>query len=96
MRPIRAIVHDRRIELSAPDDLPDGTHVLVDITRLSNERIGIAESEWRDDSQALSDWAAWLETIEPVAFAIEDPFSEEFRRINVDAVRKQMAEGPDA
>jgi hypothetical protein len=96
MTSIRAVVHDRRIELPAPEDLPDGTEVLVDLTPLPPGKIGLSEAEWRDDADALEDWAAWLETIEPVAFAADDAFAEEFRRFNVEAVRKQMQEGGGA
>jgi hypothetical protein len=72
MTPIRAVVHDRRIELTAPDDLPDGTEVLIDLTPLPPGKIGLSEAEWRDDADALADWAAWLETIEPLAFASDE------------------------
>lgn len=93
MAPIKAVVHDRRIELTAPDDIPDGTEVLVKLTPVPAGKIGLDESEWRDDADALADWETWLETIEPVAFAADDSFAEEFRRFNIEAVRKQMAEG---
>jgi hypothetical protein len=96
MTPIRAIVQDRRIELAAPDDLPDGTEVLVDLTPLPPGKIGLSEGEWQDDPDALADWAAWLESVEPVAFAADDAFTAEFRRFNVEAVRKQMLEGGGA
>jgi hypothetical protein len=96
MTSIRAVVHDRRIELPAPDDIPDGTEVLVDLTPLAGGRIGLSESEWRDDPDSLADWAAWLETIEPVEFGTEDAFAEAFRRYNIEAVRKQMQDGGGA
>jgi hypothetical protein len=90
---IRAVVQGRRIELPAPADLPDGTEVLVDLTPVSGGRIGLTEAEWRDDPAALADWAAWLGTIEPVAFAEDDAFAAEVARLSREAVRKQMAEG---
>lgn len=90
---IKTTVHGRRIELTVPEEIPDGTEVLVDLTPLTADKIGLDECEWRDDAEALADWTAWLGTIEPVTFAEEGPFEEEFRRFNVEAVRKQMAEG---
>ncbi|HET6575286.1 MAG TPA: hypothetical protein VFG68_16895, partial [Fimbriiglobus sp.] len=72
---------------------PDGTEVLVDITPVPAGKIGLDESEWRDDPAALADWAAWLETIEPIPFAADDAFADRFRRFNVEAVRKQMVNG---
>jgi hypothetical protein len=50
------------------------------------EKVGLDESEWRDDPAALADWAAWLDTAEPVEFATPGPFEEEFPRFNVEAV----------
>jgi hypothetical protein len=84
-----AVVHDRRIDVPAPAELPDGTRVLIDITPL-RDKIGLSELEWRDDAEAIADWKAWLKTIEPVPFSATDAFDEQFRQFNVEAVRKQM------
>lgn len=89
----RTTVRNGRIELEVPGEWPDGTEVLVDVTPVPAGKIGLSESEWRDDPAALADWATWLETIEPVPFTEEDSFADEFRRFNVEAVRKQMADG---
>jgi hypothetical protein len=96
MNTIKATVRNRRIELNAPDDLPDGTEVLVDVVPLAPGKIGIDESEWRDDAAALADWDAWLKAIEPIQLTPDEQatnarFEEEFRRFNIEAVRKQMA-----
>ncbi len=98
MKTIKTTVRNRRIELTAPEDFPDGTEVLVDVTPLSPGKIGLDESEWRDDPAALADWEAWMKTIEPIELDAEEQaagtrFEEEFRRFNVAAVRKQMADG---
>jgi hypothetical protein len=98
MSTVKAIVHDRRIEVTAPDELPDGTEVLVEVTPLSRGRIGIRESEWRDDPVALADWDWWIQRIEPIDLTPEERaeherFEEEFRRYNIEAVRKQMEGG---
>ena len=31
MTTVRTVIHDRRIEVPAPDDLPDGTEVILSI-----------------------------------------------------------------
>ena len=98
MSPIKTIIRNRRIELNAPEELPDGTEVLVEVTPVAPEKVGIDESEWRDDPDALADWDAWLKTIEPIELTPEEQaangrFEEEFRRFNVEAVRKQMEDG---
>jgi hypothetical protein len=93
MNSIKTTVRNRRIELDAPNEIPDGTEVLVDVIRIGAEKIGIDESEWRDDPESLADWQAWLKTIEPIEWGAFDQFDEEFRRFNIEAVRKQMEEG---
>jgi hypothetical protein len=98
MNTIKATVRNRRIELTAPEDLPDGTEVLVDVMPLSPEKVGLDESEWRDDPAALADWEAWMKTLEPMELSPEEQaanarFEEEFRRFNIEAVRRQMAGG---
>ena len=56
MSTLKATVHGRRIEVMAPDELPDGTEVLVEVTPVSRGKIGIRESEWTEDLEALADW----------------------------------------
>ena len=98
MNTIKTTVRNRRIELAVPDDLSDGTEVLVAVLPLSPGKIGMDESEWRDDQAALLDWEAWIKTIEPIDFPGEEQaarFEEEFRRFNLEAVRKQMTDRSD-
>lgn len=56
-----------------------------------NPKIGLDESEWRDDPEAIAEWERWLTTIEPIDFAEPDAFDQEFVRFNVEAVRRQMS-----
>jgi hypothetical protein len=100
MSTVRATVQGGRIEVMAPGGLPDGTEVLVEVTPLTRTpgKIGINESEWRDDPEALADWESWIKQIEPIDWspgdgADHDQFDAEFRRYNIEAVRKQMEEG---
>ena len=95
MSVVEATVHNRRIEIAAPDELRDGTKVLVDVTAVP-ANIGLDESEWRYDPQALADWDAWLKTIESIEWGTSNQFDQEFRRFNIEAVRKQMQEETDA
>lgn len=92
MSRVRAIVQNRRIEVAAPPDLPDGMSVTVEVTP-DDGTIGLDESEWSNDPEALADWAAWLDTIETVEFVKDGAFEEEFRRFNIEAVRRQMFGG---
>jgi hypothetical protein len=89
---IRAVVRGSRIEVPAPEGFPDGTAVRVELSPLAG-KVGLDESEWSDGPEALADWAAWLDTIEPISFPEADAFDEEFRRFNIEAVRRQMSGG---
>jgi hypothetical protein len=63
-------------------------------------KIGLDESEWRDDAGALAAWEAWLPTVEPLALSDDEraafaSYREEFRKYNLEAVRQQMASGDE-
>jgi hypothetical protein len=94
---IKATVRQGRLELEASPDWPDGTEVLIEPTAPS-EKIGIDESEWRDDPDSLADWAAWIQTIEPLEFTPGEArkiveFDEQMRQYNLEVVRRQMEQG---
>ena len=98
MDAIKAIVRQGRLELEAPPDWPDGTEVLIEPMTAPSEKIGIDESEWRDDPDSLADWAAWIQTIEPLEFTPEEArriaeFDRQMRRYNLEVVRRQMEPG---
>jgi len=62
------------------------------------ERVGIDESEWRDDPVSLANWEAWINTIEPLEFTPDEAarmaeFDAQMRQFNIEAVRRQMEEG---
>jgi hypothetical protein len=95
---MRSIVKGGRVEVLAPPDWPEGTEVLIEPTTSAPERIGIDESQWRDDPASLADWEAWIRSIEPLEYTPEEAarmaeFDEQMRRYNVEAVRRQMQEG---
>jgi hypothetical protein len=99
MTRITTIVQNGRIEVKAPDELPDGSQVVVEVSPLRASTMGITEAEWRDDPEALADWDAWIKSLTQIdARDAASPegagFEEEFRRFNIEAVRKQMLEGP--
>ncbi len=89
MNAIKGTVKNGKIVLDAPADWPEGCGVLVEPVLAVGEKIGLAESEWRDDPAALADWEAWIKTIEPIEFTPEElaataRFEEEFRRFNIE------------
>jgi hypothetical protein len=98
MTAVKGTVKNGRVEVETPADWPEGCTVLIELLPGVREKIGIDESEWRDDPASLADWEAWIKTIEPLEFTPEEEaafarFNEEMRRYNLDAVRRQMEEG---
>ena len=80
-----------------PIDWPDGTKVEIKIATKS-QKIGIDESEWRDDPESLADWDAWIKTVKPLEYTPEEEaemnsFAAKMRAFNIEAVRRQMEEG---
>ena len=101
MNAVKATWTGGRILLREPISWPEGSELLVEPVGPSVEKIGIDESEWRDDPEALADWDAWLKTIEPPVLTDEEratfaAYEAESRRFNLEAVRRQMAGGDDA
>jgi hypothetical protein len=98
MHAIKATWTNGRILPTEPVDWPEGLELVVEPWRPADARIGIDESEWRDDAEALADWDAWIQTIQPRVLtdgerAAAARFEEEFRRYNIEAVRRQMGLG---
>ena len=71
MASIRTIIHNRRIDVPAPDDLPDGTEVLVQLVPVG-EKVGPEESDWDDSPEAIADWLQKYEALEPLIFTAEE------------------------
>ncbi len=97
MNAIRATWTNGQIVPAEPVDWPEGSELLVEPVAPS-EKIGLDESEWRDEAAALADWESWIGTIEPLEYTDEERralarYREEFRRYNLEAVRKQMGLG---
>jgi len=100
MNAIRATWTNGRIVPAEPVNWPEGIELLVEPVA-SSERIGLDESDWRDDAAALADWEAWIGTIEPLEYSDEERaelarYREQFRRYNLEAVRKEMGLGDGA
>ena len=67
MTTIRTIVQDRRIEIPAPDDLADGTEVVIELTPAS-ERTGVDDDEWDDSPEGIERWIQRYNKLEPFIF----------------------------
>ncbi len=99
MTAIKSVVKNGRIDQAAPADWPEGCQVLIEPLPHSADKIGLDESEWRDDPEALADWEAWIKTFEPLEYTPDEDaafarFEADMRRWNIEAVRRQMEAEP--
>ncbi|HVC94800.1 MAG TPA: hypothetical protein VND64_13970 [Pirellulales bacterium] len=99
MNAVKSVVKDGRVSFDVPSDWPEGCPVMVEPIPGAGGKIGIDESDWSDDPASLAEWDAWIKTIEPLEFTPEEGaalarFSEEMRRYNIEAVRRQMEVEP--
>jgi hypothetical protein len=98
MQPMTGTIHAGQIVPDGTLDWPEGTKVDIVPRPTAGRKMGLDPSEWRDDSESLADWEAWIATFEPLEFTPEEEaelarFRKEMRRFNIEAVRRQMEEG---
>ena len=98
MHPIKAIWKNGRILPSEPVDWPEGSELMVEPILPNDERVGLTEEEWRDDPQSIAAWIAGVRSIERPEYTPEERaemarYREEYRRYNLEAVRRQMEAG---
>jgi hypothetical protein len=70
MTTIRAVIRDRRIDVPAPSDLPDGTEVLLTIgTDGPDEEL---EEGWDNSPEGIAAWLKWYDSLQPLIFTPEE------------------------
>jgi len=99
MTAIRATWVNGQIVPAEPVDWPEGSELLVEPI-VPSEKIGLDESDWRDDEESIAAWIAAVEKIEPIIWAEGEReeyerYRKECRQFNIEAVRKQMEEIPN-
>jgi len=97
MNAIKATWKEGKIVPEEPVNWPEGCAVVVEPLLGAACKIGLDESEWRDDVASRADWDAWIRTIEPLELTPEEDacfahFDAQMRRYNIEAVRRQMGE----
>lgn len=100
MNAIKATWTNGQILPSEPVDWPEGSELLVEPVA-PKDKIGLDDSEWRDDAKSIADWVAWVDTIEPLVLsdaerAEMDRYRAAHRRFNIEAVRRQMKLGDES
>jgi len=97
MNAITATWKGGRIVPNEPVTWPEGCELVVEPLSASASRIGLDESEWRDDPGTQADWDTWIQRIEPLEFTPEEEarfadFDAKMHGYNIEAVRLQMEE----
>ena len=100
MHSVKARWKSGQIILDQPVDWPDDCEVLVELIAVPSEKIGIDDADWTDSPDSLADWDAWIRSVEPLDYTLEEDaswarFNEEMRRFNIEAVRRQMEAAPE-
>ncbi len=99
MHAIKATWINGQILLSEPVDWPEGSQLLV-APIVPEVKIGLTEEEWRDDPESIAAWEVGVRSIEPPEYsdaerAEMDRYRAEYRRYNLEAVRRQMQAGDE-
>ena len=98
MNAIKAVWTNGQIVPTGPVDWPEGSQLLVEPIGPA-EKIGLDESEWSDSPEAIADWIAAVEKIEPIVWAEGEEeeyerFREELRQFNIEACASKWKKCP--
>lgn len=101
MNAVEATVQNRRIELPAPANWPDGTKVVVDVMpapvgNCFHDVDFMTEDEQSDDPDAVKRWIAELEALPGIAMTQEEEakmiaWRGKEREFNLEVARREMA-----
>lgn len=80
MSAITGTVKNGLVVLDDPAELPNGSRVVVQPLE-SAETFGLSESDWHDTPEAIAEWIAWYDSMEPIELsAAEERAIEDFRQ----------------
>ncbi len=72
MNAIRATWTGGRIVPDGPVDWPEGSRLLIESDPETPEPLGVREEEWSNSHEAIADWLAWYDSLEPLVFAPDE------------------------
>ena len=87
MSPVRTVVQHRRIDIEAPDEIPDGTVVEVRVVPTGDNTIGLSESQWDDSQSGTATWFQWLDSLQPLVLT-----ESERQQLTIDQDRQRSWE----
>jgi hypothetical protein len=79
MTTIRTTVQDRRIEIPAPDDLADGTEVVIELTPVSEK--AEFDGDWDDSPAGIEAWITAVNALEPLILSEQELAAMEADRL---------------
>lgn len=68
---ITGTIKNGLVVLDEPGDLPDGSRVLVQPIEFAGS-FTMSEADWQDSPEAIADWIAWYDSLEPVELSAAD------------------------
>ncbi len=72
MEAIHATWKNGQIVLDGPVDWPEGCRLIVEPDPAHSELMGIREEDWPNSPEAIADWLAWYDSLEPLIFTPEE------------------------
>ena len=72
MRTIRATWKNGRIVPDVPIDWPEGYRLTIEPEIARSGSIGEREEDWSNSPEAIADWLAWYDSLEPLEFTDDE------------------------
>lgn len=66
---MKGIIRNGRVETDEPINLPDGTELLISV---QNGKEGDTEEGWDNSPEAIADWLAWCDSLQPLKITAEE------------------------
>jgi hypothetical protein len=82
---IRATWKNGQIIPDEPVDWPEGCRLLVEPNPAQDETSETSADDWSDSPEAIADWLAWYDSLEPLIFTPEE-------QTNLEAWRRTIKE----
>lgn len=71
MSRVEGVVENGRVEVAAPADWPDGTHVVVEPAAPMQD-LNSSDEAWKTDPESIEKWIAAFESIPPLEMSAEE------------------------
>jgi hypothetical protein len=82
---IRATWKNGQIVPDSPVDWPEGCRLVVEPDVPQPESIGVRDEDWSNAPEAIADWLAWYDSLEPLQFTAQE-------KADLQAWRQKMKE----